>query len=293
MWYGHCTRRRHGFPPSTTNIQLLGARAVKRPTPFVAVVAGVLAFVWIGSGITRAATVPLTWQTTFNCSDWNQTMGLTAAQMNCDGMGGYGNWATSGHPSGDQITAAANNPAGGGGRGFRHWRGDGTNINGGGFSMNLPTALTEMWMRFYMRYQAGFQWSLLNYTKDVYFHDGTVLTLGFHSANSWGVSVISPSVNLYGNYGWQSVMGNSTSDGLWHCYESHLKAGPSGIAESWIDGVLVHSNTNVSFLSPLDGNTRKSVAIRQFPVTVLRCTRTTMTSPSAAPAESAALVAEP
>jgi hypothetical protein len=81
-------------------------------------------------------------------------------------MSGYGGWAPSGHPAGDQITLAANNPAGGGGRGFRHWRGDGVNVNGGGISINFPGSYSEMWMRFYMRYQAGFQFSQLYYTKD-------------------------------------------------------------------------------------------------------------------------------
>ena len=94
-----------------------------------------------------------------------------------------------------------------------------------------------------MRYQSGFQWSpSLNYTKDIYAHGGGVSTLRFHGSNTFGLSVISPSQNFSGPIGWQSVMGSSISDGSWHCYESHLKNGSGGVAEVWIDGLLVHSN---------------------------------------------------
>jgi hypothetical protein len=95
-------------------------------------------------------------------------------------------------------------------------------------------------------YQAG-SWSQLNYTKDLYSHSGSLYTLGFHSSNSFGIGIISPGANLYGSYGWQSVMGGPASDGLFHCYETHLKTGLLGIAESWIDGNLVNSNLNVNW----------------------------------------------
>ena len=156
---------------------------------------------------------------------------MAADQFNCDGMSGFGGWAPAGHPAGDQITLAANNPGGGGGRGFRHWRGDGININGGGFSIHPPSAFSDMWIRFYMRFQAGFKWSPLIYTKDLYVHSGNIFTLGFHGSDSFGVSIISPSTNLDGPVGWQSVMRGSVSDGSFHCYEVHVKTGVSGIAE--------------------------------------------------------------
>src|SRR5262245_57617789 len=97
------------------------------------------------------------WETTFNCNDWDQTKGLGEAQvcLAADGIRGHGGWtSTAGNV--DRITAAANNPTGGGGKGFRHVRGDGTNNGGGGIGVNLPSPLREMWLRFYMRYPVGF-----------------------------------------------------------------------------------------------------------------------------------------
>jgi hypothetical protein len=225
---------------------LFEADALKKTISFVLIACGVIALPWTKIASTNAATA-VVWQSTFNCNEWDQTMGLTSAQMNCDQMSGYGSWVTSGHPSGDQITLAANNPAGSGGRGFRHWRADGTNGNGGGMSIHPPASFTEFWMRFYMRYQAGFQWSLLNYTKDLYVHSGSIYTLGFHNSNNFGVSIISPSTNVFGSYGWQSTMGSAVSDGQFHCFETHLKTGTVGIAESWIDGNLVESNLAVNW----------------------------------------------
>src|SRR6186997_114660 len=80
------------------------------------------------------------WQSTFNCNDWNTMMGLSDAQV-CgagDGLVGHGAWTTPGHRSGDEITAAANYPSGAGGKGFRHWRCDGFDCNGGGIKLILP-----------------------------------------------------------------------------------------------------------------------------------------------------------
>src|SRR5687767_3141719 len=74
----------------------------------------------------QAQTSAITWQTTFNCADWNQSLGLGDASI-CgvgDGIGGHGGWTTPGHPKGDEITAAANFSGGAGGKGFRHWRAD-------------------------------------------------------------------------------------------------------------------------------------------------------------------------
>src|SRR5687767_13479403 len=78
------------------------------------------------------------WETTFNCPDWNQSMGLTDGAV-CsagDGIAGHGDFAsTSGNV--DSITTAANNPSGGGGKGLRHIRGYGANNGGGGLKISL------------------------------------------------------------------------------------------------------------------------------------------------------------
>ena len=205
------------------------------------------------SSVTQAATA-LVWQTSFDCPEWTQSRGLSENVV-CgvgDGIAGWGAWTTPQHPNGDEITLAANYPGGGGGRGFRHWRGDGSNVNSGGLLITLPATLPEMWIRFYMRYESGFNWSPLNYTKDLYVNVTATgaFTVGFHSGDGFGVATISPSRNIIGSPGWASVNGGTRADGLWHCYETHVKvntSGANGIAEAWIDGRQSMSFHDVDF----------------------------------------------
>lgn len=224
--------------------------SVFRILPCVALCA--LAFIQSQSHADAATS--LIWQTTFDCSDWNQSMGIHDAAV-CgagDGLTGWGGWTTAGHRNGDEIVAAANNPSGGGGKGFRHWRGDGTNVNGGSVRVVLPNPVTDMWIRFYMRYQAGFRFSPLIYTKDLYVNVGSVSTfaVGFHGSDRFGISTISPSRNIDGSPGWTSVNGGASADGNWHCYETHVKMNTSaanGVAEVWVDGQAGPSARDVDF----------------------------------------------
>jgi hypothetical protein len=221
----------------------------------VSVFAGALVFGPAPSPITAAT---LVWQTTFNCNDWNEKMGLLDANVCAvgDGISGAGGWATSGHPNGDEITVAANNPAGAGGKGFRHWRGDGQNNNGGGLSINLPAPLPELWVRWYMRYQQGFTWAGggPQYTKELYFNvDGRAPqhAVGFKGADSFGTTQFFPvSRNIDGGPGWLSGQHGSTGDGLFHVYEIHMKRdtnGVNGVWEAWIDGTRAVLATDVNW----------------------------------------------
>jgi hypothetical protein len=211
---------------------------------------------------TSRAQSNIVWQSTFNCPEWIQSNGLNDASV-CnpgDNISGWGNW-TSAAGKADQITADANNPSGGGGRGFRHWRGGanltdnplGKNNGGGGIKIDLPSPRTELWIRWYMRYQQGFAWQYINYTKDLYMNAGAgsggmSFTLGFHGGDAWGVGIVQPaSQNLVGSPGWQSTMGGAKADGRWHAYEVHVKTTGATIAESWIDGRLSHRDTNANF----------------------------------------------
>jgi hypothetical protein len=196
------------------------------------------------------------WQTTFNCSDWNQQLGLGVGTVNCDGMSGEGDWGNTFGPNGhgSEITAAANYAAGGGGKGFRMYRDDGFDVNSGGMWVNLPAASTEVWVRFYMRYQSGFQW--LNggpsFTKDVYMLGNTApnFTMGFHSTNSWGLVIVSPQSDHLASPGWSGINGGPVGDGKFHCYEWHSKVGSTtsnGVAEVWVDNRQTLSDSNVNF----------------------------------------------
>src|SRR5437867_9355689 len=85
----------------------------------------------------EAQTITLPWSTTYNClemvqgtSPWN----AYPAPL-CDSIQSFGGWTANGQ--GEQITSAANNPGGGGGRGQRQWVCDGSNCNSGSTIVNF------------------------------------------------------------------------------------------------------------------------------------------------------------
>jgi hypothetical protein len=215
----------------------------------VSTACAVVALTW--SPTSSAQTVPLVFQTTFACPDWIQGMGGGDANVcsSGDGISGSGDWITS-SGSRDQIIAAANNPSGGGGKGFRHWRGDGSNNNGGGLTITLPAPVTEMWVRFYMRFSLGFAWSggAPSYTKDNYWGacgSGCVI-FGIPGNHAWGVNY-NGGVNYPSSRTWSQSQGGNTGDGQWHLYEYHLKQnGAAATIEIWVDGVRYLNLTNAN-----------------------------------------------
>jgi len=122
-----------------------------------------------------SATIDLSsgyWETTFDCdTDGNPGNGDTdwlqyADPLNCDGIGKGGDWTSSGgHYT--QIVSGANNPAGGGGKGEYHWIGDGVNQNSGGVRISFDSPRNELWVRWYQKYQLGFNWNRILYTKNI------------------------------------------------------------------------------------------------------------------------------
>lgn len=108
------------------------------------------------------AGVDLPWSTTFDCSEWHKY----SDSLSCDGLEKFGAWHCKGKY--EEITVAANFPAGGGGKGQRHWEGDGSNIGSGGLAITFNSLQSELWIRWYMRYEAGFKWNRLEYDKILY-----------------------------------------------------------------------------------------------------------------------------
>ncbi len=188
-----------------------------------------------------------------------------------DGIGAHGNWLTA-NLSGDQILAAANHPGGGGGKGFRHWRGDGDNNTGGGLTITLPAPVTEMWVRVYMRFSLGFAWSggAPLYTKDNYWGgcgSGCVI-FGVQGNHSWGVN-FDGGTNYPSSLTWAASQGGNTGDGQWHVYEYHLKQnGTAGTIEVWVDGVRYLNITNAD----LGSTPWQSFALGENQATVTGCT---------------------
>ena len=207
------------------------------------------------------ATVSLPWSTTFNCADWTQSSGLY--NVNCDGLSGWGGWTCDngdGTVKEEQITAAANNPNGGGGKGQRHWSGDGSTVNSGGIMASFNTTYPEIWVKWYMRYPLGFAWSPTKVeVKWIYFTGTPNAYVGWSGFSSINFSTASTGNYSSNGIGWNQIMsagptdayGNKEGDGLWHSYEAHLKAGTSttsadGVIDFWIDGNLIlHKTTAV------------------------------------------------
>lgn len=190
-------------------------------------------------------------ETSWNYPDWEQADGLSDAICTgtVDGIQGHLSSSTTNHPNGDQITADANYSGGAGAKGFRHWRGDGTNQNGGGIKFTLPSPLSEGWLRFYMRYQLGFAWTPAGdplYTKDIYCNVGGNYLIYGIQGGAWGLTDIN-SPNHAGSVNWVDLMGGNTGDGQWHCHEFHWKKNnPNSELDIWIDGVQTLHSTGLT-----------------------------------------------
>lgn len=172
-------------------------------------------------------------------------------QLNGVPTGGYTVLGGPNQPTGDcAILTAANYPGGGGGKGFRFWQGNassGVNDNSGAMGIDLLGSYTELWIRFYMRYQAGMMWENGNnpvYDKCLDFNLGSPERWIFgHQGGAWGIFYGASAQG--GSVNWNDLMGGSASDGLFHCFEIHIKHGafPNGIGEVWVDNVLTLSHS--------------------------------------------------
>lgn len=195
------------------------------------------------------ADVDLPWSTTYDCNEWTQSDGLT--NVNCDGLAGAGGWTCDGKE--EQITSEANYPGGGGGKGQRHWIGDGHCVNSGSLKAVFAAA-PEIWIRWYMRYELGFQWDSFVFNKILYMHTAggaspIVLWYGFNDLSVFA-SGGDDQHHMCENCGWTQVMGGATADGQWHCYEVHLKMdtnGSDGICQVWTDEALVINESDVDW----------------------------------------------
>ena len=172
-----------------------------------------------------------------------------------DGISGNGNWVTRNN-SLDQITAAANYAAGGGGSGFRHWVGDGLNNTGGGITIAFGST-PEMWIRYYIRFQSGFRWGRSINMKTIYCNYGEPGTFyfGLHDGVIGGhveVDHTAGTGNHHSKTTWAQWQGSSTGSGSFHALEVHAKmnstgSSSDGVLEFWLDGTLLYSSSTVHF----------------------------------------------
>jgi len=195
------------------------------------------------------ADVGLPWSTTFDCAAWTQPNSL-----DCDGIDFYGNWTNGVCPSEvTRIISEANNASGDGGRGARFSAGQGVNQNSGTLKISFNSTQSEIWIRWYMRYEAGMYWSSLGYDKILYFNAGTNRSVipEFYGSDKLNVWTVAGSNNVsYDGEGWNTINGGSASDGKWHCYEIHMKVdtnGSNGIAQWWIDETLRLNRSDIDY----------------------------------------------
>ncbi len=198
--------------------------------------------------------VILPWSMNFDsCPDYNDSNNGQAWPLGACGLSENGNDNQSCPTGGNiwsQLNASGQNAYDAPGKGFRVSIGDGDNNGSTRFYTSLDQPYTELWVRWYMRYQAGFQWSggSPQYQKLIYLDVG-----GSYSVIEWlgnGFGIGRANNNYVVPYGWQNIFGGVGSDGLWHAYEAHLKMdtnGSNGVLDFWVDGIYRGGLTNINY----------------------------------------------
>lgn len=182
--------------------------------------------------------------------DWNQTNSADwypNAFGTMPGVGRHGGWLAPGGV-GDEIIDAANYPGGAGGKGFRHYRGNGQNTGGGGLGISFPAPIQKFWLRMYMRYSAGFAWTngSPHYIKDHYYQGGFGQPI-FGYYGGWGFNA--NGANLGGSVTWAQSQGGTLGSGLWNCYEYHLDQA-TGKIQFWFNNQLALDVTGANLGAP-------------------------------------------
>ena len=219
------------------------------------------------------------WSTSFDygpCSQRGVEGEISCEHVENDGI--TWNWGAGVGP-GDtytQVTPDAKRPGSKGKGGARFWKYDGVNLQSGLIKADFPEPQTEIWIRWYMRYQEGFQWEWYGDSSDcnklIRFHpkSSPLFSLyphGFvvyseHTAQSTGAMEQS-----FPSTGWDDLVfgtnpevRGSSAHGGWHSFEVYMKMdtegeGPfrdpsipyNGIVRLWIDGVMVGERFDFSF----------------------------------------------
>jgi hypothetical protein len=190
----------------------------------------------------------LLWKTDFNRGgEWDYTKYVNGLPLNLPGvpagqgfaMFTYGGWHTSGHPNGEEVTAAANAP-GSAGQGQRHWVCPGVNCNSGSLSVQFP-ATGELWIRMKVRYQAG-PWFVNGaplYHKLLYGHGSSSTIPEFVGANCFNIwTAAGSNHNRSCTGGWSLSQGGPNGSGQWFTLTVHLKTDTNradGVGEAWIN----------------------------------------------------------
>ena len=186
----------------------------------------------------------------YNCPEWTYTDGAP----DCDGIAKYGGYSVTyqGATHYEEITSAANNPAGGGGRGQRHYigygSGDGSFIMTGGMKISFPSTQTRLWIRWYQRWEPGFTTNWHTF-KNLFFRSSSAARQAvFHTHGDGRVDLNPPDYGTTQSgaaYGYAFYPGG-VSDGTWQCFEVFIDI-PNSTFRVWVNGDMVAESTNVDF----------------------------------------------
>jgi len=210
--------------------------------------------------VTVLSAVTLPWSTTFDCPDWSD-----GSAYDCNGITQSGQWDLNGVY--EQVDVLGNNQTGGGFKGQRHWVGDGqSGSNTGGMAVTLDGNPSEIWVRFYMRFPAGFVWSAPyqyqpHFYKIMLIYSATSTSKRQFTLTDDGMSIAgqdAPVPVSPDGIGWDTVQvaggqdgsGAWQGDGQFHCYEVRMKmdtGSVDGEFDVWIDGELKWSTVDAEF----------------------------------------------
>lgn len=213
-----------------------------RPVLQRAILLGALTWPTLG-----LAAVTLPFSTTYDCAEQQQADGTW---VTCDGLSSSGGWTTS-NGAKEAITTSANYSSGGGGRGQRHWIGDGTNNNSGSIHVGINSPPQVMYVRFYFRYQSGISMSggshkILYFTGSDCSGNAGGCYFAFEGTGNFRLTVAGSNYDNGSTWGWNDLHGGASSDGNWHWVEVMVNR-TAGTAKAWFDGTLRLDQSSVTY----------------------------------------------
>jgi hypothetical protein len=211
---------------------------------------------WLSLQGTGAAAIDIPAVIEFNCSEQDQS---SVGWVNCEGAQSAGAHTTSAG-SRSQITSSANHPDSVG-LGHRYWIGNGTSNNSGGIDFSFTDPVTgnyELWIGWYLRYQAGFDLSADPSHKVLYFAFGQDLYFDIGDNDTAIRVVVGGQPCTVQGWGWNQISDGAgtanVSDGNWHWTKVRIKRNEGSnndVVEWWWDGVKRLECTTLNLPEPL------------------------------------------
>src|SRR3990172_7060256 len=146
-----------------------------------------------------------------------------------------------------------------GGRTLRVYSGAGNSDVSSGLHFTLSPARSEIWVRYYIRYETGFGWTSRQWTKEVYGHTASpskYFILGWAFSGNGDFINMGVEAESGINVGdstlpWNTFAGGSTHDGAWDYVEYHVKTdtgSDNGVVEVWVNGTqYINRDTGITF----------------------------------------------